>query len=321
MTTQPAKDKWDKADIWLKPIGGLSTALAVVAAGYFTSQYLDSQQARETNVRLYAELMSNREQSESTLRKDMFQSIIASFVGKDAQSSPEQSIFNLELLAYNFHESLDLGPVFKHVYALVQDAGPDRSKVLMPRLERVANDVIAREAEALAEGPAKVDATVFLEELRNSPAGVLSIDRTLTLALAPEDESGQVNTRSRHFKLETLSYDKIKREFRVRLQIVTLAADGKPDSAETTFDSVFSVGYFDFPMIDNVRLSHGERCAIVLTKLQPSSDPVSAELTALYFPGSRASLREKRFYDEIIADALRTGRLLNEASASKGNVK
>lgn len=313
----PEKDGWDKFDILLKPLGGFTTALAVIFAGYYTSDFLNRQSARETNVRLYAELMSNREQSESTLRKDMFQTIIGSFVGTKVDVNPERSILNLELLAYNFHESLDLGPVFKHVYALLQQAGPKTSKELLARLERVASDVVNREAEALAEGAAKADATVFLEELDNTPAGLTSIDRSLTLE-SPGEQSG-VTQRTRHFRLETLNYDKIKREFLIRLQIATIGAGGQPDPNEAPFDANFAVGYFDFPMIDNVRLSHGERCAVVLKKLQPSTAPVVAEFTLLYFPGSRASLREKRFYDEIIADALQTGRLLNEPTETKRN--
>ena len=259
---------------------------------------------------MYAELMSNREQSESTLRKDMFQTIIGSFVGSKIEESPERSVFNLELLAYNFHESLDLGPVFKHVYALLLGTDPRSRDRLLPRLERVASDVVNRESEALAEGAAKADATVFLEELAKTPAGLTSIDRQLTLE-SPLDGS-KTEQRTRHFRLETLNYDKNKREFLVRLQIATLGQEGEPDPGETPLDANFAVGYFDFPMIDNLRLSHGERCAIVLKKLQPSTAPVVAEFTLLYFPGSRASLRERRFYDEIISDALRTGQLFNE---------
>jgi hypothetical protein len=62
-------------------------------------------------------------------------------------------------------------------------------------------------------------------------------------------------------------------------------------------------------MIDNTRLSHDQRCAVVLNEF----DPVSkfAEATVVYFPGDRASLKEKPYYDEV----LHTLRRAQESSA------
>src|SRR6266496_1008981 len=116
----PERDAWDKADIILKPVGGLLTAIAVAVLGFWTSAYLREREGREavlrerlqtqeTNARLYSELTSRREESESALRKDMFKSIIDSFLGS-GRATPEQEVLNLELLVYNFHESLNLKP-------------------------------------------------------------------------------------------------------------------------------------------------------------------------------------------------------------------
>jgi hypothetical protein len=49
-------------------------------------------------------------------------------------------------------------------------------------------------------------------------------------------------------------------------------------------------------MIDNTRLSNDQRVAIVLTDLNSAG----ASLSLVYFPGSRASLREKPYYEEIL---------------------
>jgi len=64
-----------------------------------------------TNTRIYLELTSKREESESALRKDMFVSIIESFLRPGAATLDER-VLNLELLSYNFHESLNLKPLF-----------------------------------------------------------------------------------------------------------------------------------------------------------------------------------------------------------------
>jgi len=143
------RDAWDKADIILKPVGGLLTALAVAILGLWTSSYLRDREGREaalrermqtteTNARLYSELISKREEAESSLRKDMFTSIITSFLGK-GPASLEQKILNLELLVYNFHESLNLKPLFLHLAREIKTS-PQRSEYLA-RLNRVAEEL------------------------------------------------------------------------------------------------------------------------------------------------------------------------------------
>ena len=121
----PVRDRWDKATIILQPLGGLLTAIAVAIFGFVTSNYLRGRESREavlrermqtsdTNARLYSELTSKREESDSALRKDMFTSIINSFL-REGPATLEQKMLNLELLVYNFHESLNLKPLFLHI--------------------------------------------------------------------------------------------------------------------------------------------------------------------------------------------------------------
>ena len=105
------KDHWDKVQILLAPVGGLFTAIAIAAFGFITSSQTDQRQQLETNTRLYSELMSRREESESALRKDMLVSIISSFLNPD-RTNLNNDVLSLELLAYNFHESLNLKPLF-----------------------------------------------------------------------------------------------------------------------------------------------------------------------------------------------------------------
>lgn len=49
-------------------------------------------------------------------------------------------------------------------------------------------------------------------------------------------------------------------------------------------------------MIDTTRLSNDQRAAVVLTDMNQDG----AGLSQMYFPGSRASLREKPYYEEIL---------------------
>jgi hypothetical protein len=113
----------------------------------------------------------------------------------------------------------------------------------------------------------------------------------------------------RQFRLEIIDYDPDAREVLVRLyvsQILNEAECRQPTldlEGRREIDTNFWVGLFDFPMIDNTRLSNGERCAVSLTALNPSVLSVAVA----YFPGSRASLKDKPYYDEVI-DYLVRGR-------------
>ena len=92
-------------------------------------------------------------------------------------------------------------------------------------------------------------------------------------------------------------------EINVRMEVLTPNdLDGEED---TYIACEFSVGFFDFPMIDNTRLSHDQRSAIVLTDFSGSdSEEPSANITLLEFPGSHASLKEKPYYEEIVHNLL-----------------
>ena len=142
--SSPPKDKWDKLDIVLKPVGGILTAVAVASFGYLTSDYLGKKQNSESRVQLYTQLMSQREQSDSALRKDVFTTVIQNFLSP-ANRSMDERVLSLELLVYNFHESLNLKPLFLHVVKQIS-AGKDAEKPeQLKRLERVAREVSRRQ--------------------------------------------------------------------------------------------------------------------------------------------------------------------------------
>ena len=91
------------------------------------------------------------------------------------------------------------------------------------------------------------------------------------------------------------------------MEVIT---ESKLDEEEDTYIACeFTVGFFDFPMIDNTRLSHDQRCAVVLTDFyKPDSTNPIANITLLAFPGSHASLKEKPYYEEIVHHLLNAGK-------------
>jgi hypothetical protein len=279
------KDKWDKAKVVLEPVGGLLTALSVGFLGYYGSRLIEQRQTLDSNSRLYSELMSKREEAESSLRKDMFQSIIQSFLqpGKGA-TSLEANVLNLELLAYNFHESLDLKPLFIH---LQKDIGRERDVTLRndysARLEDVAREVTRKQMLVLEEGGKKFERRIDLDSLRSNPGGI-----------PLDDDSMVVDQVVRNFRVIALEADPKTKNVKIRLEVRTLGASGQEESDPNVVE--FWIGFFDFPMIDNTRLSHDQRCAVVLTNFEDDS----ADLTVLEFPGSHAGMKEKPYFEEIL---------------------
>src|SRR5262249_54116612 len=301
------KSGWDKLDIILKPVGGLLTALAVAVVGLLASAALDRRQALDTNFRLYAELMSKREESDSLLRKDMFNSIIRSFLTPKS-TGPAEKVLNLELLTYNFHEALDLGPLFKHVYKQVADSHDPHAEEYLHRLDKAATEMTYRQIAALEEAGGKLDGAVDLQELKDRPEGVPAvIDSDLQLQSKDNEDLDAISLK-RHFRVDVLGFDLESRELRVSLEVKTSRATGGNNEDPEAAHAVFRVGFFDFPMIDNFRLSLGQRCAIVMRDFDPGSaeELGSASISVIFFPADRASLKEKLFYDEVIHNLLYT---------------
>jgi hypothetical protein len=313
--TDVKRDFWDKVDVLLKPMGSIIAAILVAGMGVYSRDYLVQRQGvdnaalaerqqTDNNARLYAQLVSNREKAESDLRADMFGRIIETFLAPNGGDG--RDVLHLEILAYNFHEALDLGPLFKAVSQNIQkhrapfaavegevQSDEDKQKSeefdgFLDRLERVARDVNSKQIAAL-EGHDNVrDAWVYFDDVDPDIVEIIARERI----------------GDHHFQLEILDVYEAEKELEVKLTIWAPIYDDK--GIVTRWDlptgPIFRLGFFDFPMIDNTRLSGGYRCAVVLKKFENGS----AKVAFVYFPGSRASLKEKRYYDEILDDLGRT---------------
>jgi hypothetical protein len=301
----PRRDTWDKISIILQPVGGLLTALAVAILGFWTSSYLRERETRDaalrermqtsdTNARLYSELTSRREEAESALRKDMFTSIINSFL-REGPATIDQKLLNLELLVYNFNDSLNLKPLFVQIDREIRQS--PRKAEYTARLERVAEEIIKKQMLVIQEGGDAFDTTVNWKTL-SFDGGALAVAKDLI-------SEGL----TRNFKLEILGADEASQQIQLRVTV----RGGQRGAAETT-SAEFWLGPFDFPMIDNVRLPHDQRMAAVLNTFDSRSG--SADLTLAYFPGKYAGLREKPYYDEVLAKLLAANQATAPAAAA-----
>lgn len=333
---QPEPGFWGKIDILMRPVGGLATAAVVAYIGYLSSNILQDRQQTNAKVQLYAEIMSSREQAETGLRREMFNSIIQMFLreqpGKPARPPElelEQRLLALQLLTYNFHDALDLGPLFKyleHQANEVHGTETDALETTLGQLKRTARDVISKQIAVLeSDGATKSEDFIF----GNSQRGVPNINQVIPeaseepkkdnfwLFTANEDDQADSAAQDytklppKHFRIEMVAWDLANEEVRVRLKVQN------PETKELEIDETFWVGSFDFPLIDNTRLSGGGRCAVVLEKFFPyvPSEKIEengfeeelygeATLNLIYFPGSRASLKSRPYYDEVIRQTI-----------------
>ena len=292
------RDLWEKIGLVLQSSGGLLTAVTVAIIGLIGSSYLkdreikendyrQEEQLRESKNRIYIELTSKREEAESALRKDMFVSIIQSFL-RPASASLDERVLNLELLSYNFHESLNLKPLFLYLERQIISSGDARKKEYLDRLYKVAMEISRKQMLVLESAGQKTDRIIDLENLKKNPGGVSVEDATLTL-----------NGIARQFSLFVLAADPKSRQINVRLEIRTPRDDkGNFD----TSNAEFWIGYFDFPMIDNTRLPHDQRAAIVLNAFEDGA----ADITLALFPGSYASLKDKASLQEVLQNLMTT---------------
>ncbi|HHT9127687.1 MAG TPA: hypothetical protein ACFYEE_02895 [Candidatus Wujingus californicus] len=299
---------------------GLFTGLALAFVGYITSSSIERAKMNESHVQLYTELMGKREEAESALRKDMFTSIIGSFLSTEKSSNKqdlptdatisdkqelawlEEKVLNLELLAYNFHESLNLKSLFIHIKKIIMDSiskydknkSSDSPKIdersnLIKRLNKMAKEITRKQMIVLEGAGDKFSVVISGDRLeREKDTYCKPLTGTLT-----------VNSVGRIYRIVPLHADADNEEIKIRLEVLEKGA-----IEDTYVATDFHVGYFDFPMIDNTRLSHDQRCAIVLNDFTKSDMRVN--ITLLVFPGSHASLKEKPYYEEIINSLINT---------------
>jgi hypothetical protein len=276
----PDKDRWDKFGVVLQPLGGLLTAISVATVGIFGSTMIDRQQTASTDARLYSELMSQREQAESTLRKDMLVSVIQSYLAADA-GTVDARLLQLELLAYNFHDSLNLKPLFMDLDRQIRAAPGAVTNDQVRRLRRVAREIADRQRFALELRGDSFRRTVDLQELTAQGKAGLALDpATVT-----------VDGKSSNINIRVLRADQSSHTVQIRLEV---QPDG--DAATETTRTEFEVGFFDFPMIDSTHLANGQRCAVMLSAYGQDN----AELATVCFPGEYASLKDRPYYDEVV---------------------
>jgi hypothetical protein len=294
---------------WVKAVGMPAVTLTVtVIGGYYLTSLAKEREARESNDRLYAQLLTQREQSDATVRKDMFGVVINRFLDAKTED-PANRVLQLELLANNFCQSLDFAPLFKDLArSLARDTKlpPAQRAELRKRLDLTAANLIYKQVNSLARRGFSRFSQVSLADWEKSygkPILDEAIPRSRLVPSAPG--SRPAAGEPLRISVEVVGVNLDAREIEIRLR-----ADFS-NPADTDVDRHFWVGQYDFPMLDNTQLPYGLRASVVITEFVVPDAQEAREANSfvnvhlVVFPSASASFKERQDYDDILTDMLR----------------
>jgi hypothetical protein len=238
---------------WLIATLAIPVTLAFVAHNYQQSQA--ERQISDARLRLYTELLSKREEADTAVRRGIFDKVLERYLTPGDQGL-QAKLVGLEALASNFHDSLDLSPLFWQIYREIQRAPKRKRTELTHQLIRIADLVKDRQIAALEfgtgkRGPASQEGKLSLDELTNED-GVPDIDAEFSFPdsdplplpcpwykIPCPSPSGRTLT-TRHLKLWITAYDAEKHRVYAAVQ-----APAKLNEKDQHWG--FWIDMFDFP--------------------------------------------------------------------------
>lgn len=108
----------------------------------------------------------------------------------------------------------------------------------------------------------------------------------------------------RYLQLRINDVDHCKKTARVQIILI------KDDPELPEVNRIFTLNYFNFPMVDNTRLSGNQRFAIVMETFNLSGNRPHIEIAGVIFPSEYASLRDRPGMQEarkLLESALEDG--------------
>ena len=281
---------------WLIATLAIPLSLGLVAQQYQRIQA--ERQIGDARLRLYTELLSKREEADTEVRRGIFDKVLEKYLTPSGRKV-QQKLVALDLLAANFHDSLDLSPLFWQLYREVERAPESERIELTRQLIRIADGVKDRQVAALDLGAsdgstASNQARVQLDYLTNKD-GAPDIEAELSFP-DPDPLATRGRALTRHLRLWVVAHDAPRR--RVYAIVHARANPGERDRQWG-----FWIDTFDFPMVNFTRLSRNERLAVVIREYDrpPDGEPI-AKVTLIYFPSARIGAKDKPFIDDVISD-------------------
>ncbi len=305
---------------WLDVVAKLVGAFAVLGVAIFAN----SLQSRLTGI----SIQSQREQADSQLRANMFNSLISPIVGPQKDGTPisaSREELLAELLALNFHESFELKPLMQDASErLVAEArrsqsrgseSPDVRESLWSISRRTSERqkaAIAREWEASEAGTAGSAAgggflsRLFRNRTRPDPKGCEFYTVTMDgrserhlepvhpndacQAVAAFRDAVDLKSPDGRYVLRLWAAGADWQNQTVRMNVLPFRTEqGSPAPTDTTYP--FTLTWFELPFTDNTLLPDGNRFAVYLRLHESAFQKVT--MVVMWFPVGYFTPRER----------------------------
>ena len=256
----------------------------------------------EQQFRLYTDLMSKREESDTAVRRGLFDKLIGTYLAPTPGDLGKRLVA-LELLSLNFHDSLNLSPLF---WELANDigkspAGKARDEY-SEHLDRVASQVKVRQAALLEVDGRRQDFDVDLNhEFAGSDAPSFHVKAP---RVRDDSSGGGAEPPPREFDVAVVAHDPVHRRLKL-----TITSPGLKTLA-------FWLDPYDFPLVNFSRISRDERIAVVLHRYNNRPEFMSASLVFLYFPSWRSGAKDKPYLDDLIARLAQPPKAVTQSGAA-----
>jgi hypothetical protein len=326
---------------WMDVSGKLAlplvTAIVALAGTYLTTTINEQNNVRQT--------INQREQAESALRTQMFRELVSPVVGDlggsaaDDDNRPERLALLAEMLALNFHEHFELGPLMLYV-----DELPGQTPLNRNRMRSVARRVISRQLAVLGPATAATadaacgqepsDVDIWLTSDASEPADK---PQACELAGQPDGKSAYFQCSSVEQKSEVLApFSVSSKDCKDRLTILLADLDwannsvravatstppaqstaGSQAAANTIPEFVeFTLSPYAMPFSDNTLLRSGNRFGLYVRQIEPSREPCTPpscdpttrlmRLSLIWFPRDFIPPRERPTDFEAIRKSLK----------------
>jgi hypothetical protein len=318
---RPQRDWRENVKFIASVVNSLAIPILTVAAtavGIYATNALKEREieiATENNAQA---LRNQREESETNLRSAMFRELVGPLLqnetearaagDKDDLPRAQRLALLAELLALNFHEHFELGPLLRYV-----DTLPGQTDDARQRLRSTSRRVISRQLAPLLSSAASTgrEHPAFLELSLNSDASEPA-DKSISCAL-PEgsgtSESGslalQCSSTAIGVPLQIVSPDGRDR-LQVNVRAVNWSAQtvgiysvllGPNGESQTHTPPIeFTLSPYSFPFSDNTLLPSGNRFGIYLTRIDDIPDVARImRLSFVWFPKDFVPPRERPF--------------------------
>jgi hypothetical protein len=340
-------DGRDWLDTLIKMTTPVIVGLVVAYVGFLSNKTLSEVSNKQESARLVTELQVRREQSESELRKDIFNQTLKTFLLEDAQLAQDYSkqILRLELLALNFGDSLSLSPLFHELHRdlnrlsmSVDKAPADKKEAenLKKRLTSLAKRVASAQLSSVLQHGQSIQIRIPLgENVKKEECGIFFMDAEeykwpddevsadfgdavgLETVLAEEialRRLVEVDGIERHVSMSFSEFDICARTIQVSLSIGEGKGVSEMSAESGGMDKhiyrEFRLDFFNFPKVDNTRLGHNQRFAMMIEDFNVGESP-HVVITSVIFPAEYASMRDAPSMEEAL-------RLLETSFVEKG---